>query len=691
MFSSRLWALLALSVGLSACGGGGGSDASPTSSGSGSSVSSSIASSAASSVASSIASSSASSASSTSTSSVSSSSASVASSSSSSSNTSSSSSSTSSAASPLTPANASTGAYVDTALQITFDAAPTVGTSGFVYVYKSDGTLVDKLSLNAFTNGSWVDDATASTPALTPALLSTYNTTTLSALAAANTEVDKIGNVSTLTQFRWVLYRPITVSGKTATIKLHDNKLSPSTSYYVLMDSGVLNGTISSTAFNGISSATAWTFTTKADPSSTTSVTVDDDGAADFRTVQGALNWMLKNCGGTNNSTSCGTSAKTITIKNGTYNEMLFARSLNNLTIQGESRDGVVVQYNMYNDFNPGTGGSATLTTVTGTNLLSGKAQKAKDGLYRAYLGGGRPVMLVEGSDLLSLTTFTLNNSHVKDVNYNNQAETIYFNGSGRLAATYMNFLSAQDTVQVKGYSWFYKSLIAGDVDFIWGSPYAALFENSEIRTVADTADATSGGYVVQSRAYYGYPGFVFLNSALTAASGVPTGATYLARSGGAYCNSNGANNGTGAYTKGVALYCDAISYVNTTMGAHVASAGWYTNPIPNLPFSSAQFNSSFATQAALYVDLGSTGNTNTGTTGIYAANGWFEYNSKDVSNASVTSHGTDGTYSQQMTSAVYNSSYASRDLIFKSYNSNAGWSPTTPPACSSAACNTSR
>lgn len=579
------------------------------------------------------------------------------------------------------PANGATGAYVDTTLKITFDSAPTLGTSGYIYVYRaSDDTLVDKLSLNVFSTGSWVNDPTVSSPELTATALSTYNTTTLTNLAANNTEVDKIGNVSTLSQYRWVLYRPITISGSTATIKLHDNKLASGTAYYVKMDSGVLTGTINGTSFGGVSSSSTWAFTTKSDPSSTTAVTVDDDGSADFRTVQGALNWLLTNCGGTSTATcNSSTTAKTITVKNGTYPEMLFARAISNLTIQGESRDGAVVQYDMYNDFNPGTGGSATLATVTGTNLASGKAQKAKDGLYRAYLGGGRPVFLAESSDLLNLTQFTLQNSHVKDASYNNQAETIYYNGSGRLLATYMNFLSAQDTVQVKGYSWFYKSLIAGDVDFIWGAPYASLFEESEIRTVVDTTDATAGGYIVQSRAYYGYPGFVFLNSSLTAASGVPTGATYLARSGGNYCSSDGKSTGT-LYTKGSSLYCDVVTYVNTKVGTHVASAGWYTSPTPNLP---ATANSGTGTTAASYIQQGSTS--------VYAANGWFEYNSTDSTGATaISSHSTDGTYSQQMTAAYYASSYADRAKVFQSYSSNTGWSPTAA-TCSSSACTTSK
>lgn len=561
------------------------------------------------------------------------------------------------------PANGSTGAYVDTTLQITFDATPTLGSSGYIYVYKSsDNSLADKISLNVFSTGSWADDATAATPALTAAALSAFNTTTLPPLAAANTEVDKIGNVSTLTQYRWVLYRPITIAGKTATIKLHDNKLQPSTAYYVMMDSGVLNGNIKGTAYNGISSSSGWAFTTKADPSSPTDVVVDDDGAADYRTVQGALNWVMKNCGGTNATATCGTAAKTITIKNGTYNEMLFARNISNLTIQGESRDGAIVQYDMYNDFNPGTGGSASLATVTGTNLAAGKAQKAKDGLYRAYLGGGRPVFLVEGTDLLNLTQFTLQNTHVKNTTTNGQAETIYFNSAtlngSRLIASYMNFLSQQDTIQVKGWSWFYRSLIRGDVDFIWGSPFSALFEESELRTSVDPTSSSSGGYLIESRTAYGYPGFVVLNSSLTRETGIPDGSTMLGRQANAFTTSTYCNSKlTGSGSFGSAnLGCNNVAYINTKMGPHIKAAGWlYTNTPP--------------------------------VTTPTAMAGYRESGSMDSTGAALRVSGRDLTYAS---TSIDLSGLDTRNEVFAQWNSDSGWKPTAA-VCSTSACTSNK
>ena len=171
----------------------------------------------------------------------------------------------------LSPAAGETAAYKDTLLKLNFDNTPVITGSGKIRVYKSDGTLVDTIdtSTNIVAAGG----------------------ETQSALGIANTEIDKIGNgVPSLTQYRYTYYRPVRISGNTAIIKLHDGVLAYDTSYYVEVDQSVFNGSIGgSGTFPGISGSNTWTFRTRSAPTSTTSVTVDDDGAADFRTVQGAL------------------------------------------------------------------------------------------------------------------------------------------------------------------------------------------------------------------------------------------------------------------------------------------------------------------------------------------------------------------------------------------------------------------
>lgn len=437
------------------------------------------------------------------------------------------------------PAANETGVHADTRLSLSFDAPPAIGTAGRINVYRvSDDSLVDSIDLSNAPSA----------------------TDTQVVLARTNLEIDALGLGAMpdgATFARYVWYRPVSVSNATASVKLHNNRLDFGTAYYVTMDASVLAGTIKGAAFAGITKADGWKFTTRAAPASFTSVSVDDTGTtADFRTLQGALNWVMKNCS-TNSpaANGCNTVAtpKTIQLANGRYPELNVLRKVANLSLIGESRDGVVVGDENFESLNSGSGASsAAAGAVLST---SGKT------LGHRVLGGGRASLLVETSDLLTLQNFTLLNPHVRSNSWDNQAETIYFNTSttaaaARLVARQMAFLSQQDTLQLKGYNWFYQSLVAGNVDFIWGSVMASLFEDCEIRSVADPA-SSSPGFVLQSRATAGDKGFVFLNSRLTAEPTVTQ--AYLARSG-----------GTTATT-----YTDNIAFVNTRMGSHILPEGW--------------------------------------------------------------------------------------------------------------------
>ena len=462
------------------------------------------------------------------------------------------------AVSAYAPALGDPAAYIDGGLKITFDAPPRIGYTGTIKVYKAaDSSLVDTIDVS-----NAIVLAGAETQTVIP---------------FTNTEIDQIGKgVTGLTQWRYVYYQPVTVAGNVATIKLHDGALAYNTDYYVTMDPGVIAGTVNGAGLHAITGAKTWTFHTKNAPASLTAVTVDDDGAADFRSVQGALNWMMANgCVTCKNAAD----AKTVTIKNGDYHELLFLRNVNNLTLTGESRAGVVVHAENFESYNPGTGGSKTAV---------GNALTAELGLTRMALGGGRAVFLVENADLLKLSNFTLQNTHVKQTIFNNQAETIYYNSStldgSRFMATFMNFISAQDTVQTKGWAWYYQSYIAGDVDFIWGSPFAAMFEQSELHTVFDPTGAVSGtysgGYQFQARAAFGYPGFVVANSSLTADANVPAGSAYLGRSGGLTVAAGNCNTKLTTGSLATAnIGCDNVAYIGNKIGPHIAAVGWFTQP----------------------------------------------------------------------------------------------------------------
>jgi pectate lyase len=473
----------------------------------------------------------------------------------------------------VAPTAGDAAAYIDGSLKLVFDTPPTLSTVGSIRIFrKSDNTLIDVIKPSA--------------------------------------ETDSIGYTGQ-DQIRKVNSTPIKIVGNTVTITPHNNKLAYGTEYYVAIANGVLTGTsLNGTSFVGIGLAGNWSFTTKAAvATSLTSVAVDDDGIADFRTVQGALNHLMKNV--------AKATPVTINVMNGTYEELLFVRAKDNITIKGESRDGVVIQYKNYETLNSGSGASQ----------VAGSGSPA----------GGRAVLLIETSDLLTLETLTLKNTTLRSSSISAQAETLYFNNdTGRLVAKNANFLSEQDTIQVKGYSWFYNTLIAGNVDFIWGGNRVALFENSEIRSVGDTSNTTSGGYVVQARTVAATDkGFVFLNSSLTQGVGpggvaLPSGVTYLARSPG----------GTASW--------DNVSFINCKMDTHVATVGW--------------------------AGLGVNGQPAPNPTTATAASGWREFGTTDLGGTPLNLAARVGGYALSASDVAAN--FSSRAQIFSAYGSGAGWNP---------------
>lgn len=414
----------------------------------------------------------------------------------------------------VTPGAGATGVPVDAPLRLTFDGTATLGTAGSIRIYRAaDQRLVDVIRLSD--------------------------------------EVDILGYPGQAYR-RVVRQNPIRIDGAQVTIRPHNARLDYATEYEVAIDDGVFNGaTIEGQPFAGMGRQAGWRFRTRAAPPKGATLRVDDDGPADFRTVQGALNHAMRHLPRA--------APVTIHIASGRYEELLYLRGKDRVTLRGASRDGVVIAAANNDRANPNSGTAQLAASPAAT--------------------GGRALLLIEDADMVTLDSLTLNNTSTRAGSAGgSQAEALYFNSeNGRLVAINSAFISEQDTVQVKGYSWFYRSLIAGNVDFIWGYNRAALFEQSEIRSLGDSASAASGGYVVQARTVAaGDPGFVFLDSRLTHAAGpagndVPAGATYLARS------------------PGTASTWDKVSYINCRMDRHVAAVGWagagvQGQPAPNPP-----------------------------------------------------------------------------------------------------------
>ena len=393
----------------------------------------------------------------------------------------------------LLPAPGAREVQADTPLRIRFDAPPTLGPSGSVRILRAaDRAVVDVIRLGE--------------------------------------EVDAIGYAGQDLK-RVVRSRLIAVQGNELVIRPHSAHLDYGNEYLVLVDAGLVKGL----PFEGVGEAAGWRFRTRAQAPRGTRFTVDDDGPADFRTVQGALNHVMR--------ALPRAEPATVRIANGRYDELLYLRGKDRISLHGESRDGVVIGAVNNDGINPGAGSSQLLRSPA--------------------IAGGRSVFLVEDADLFSLDHLTVLNPTVRAASLGGQDEALHYSSDrGRLVVRDAAFYSEQDTILVKGYSWFYRSLVAGNVDFIWGSNRAALFEESEIRTVGDSAQPKGGGYIVQARTVDpDGAGFVFLNSRLThgpgpAGNDVPAGATWLAR-------------------PGPSCAGDKVVYLHCRMDVHVAPAGW--------------------------------------------------------------------------------------------------------------------
>ncbi len=165
-----------------------------------------------------------------------------------------------------------------------------------------------------------------------------------------------------------------------------------------------------------------------------------------------------------------------------------------------------------------------------------------------------------------------------------------------------------------------------------------ALFEQSEIRSVGDSANRDGGGYVVQARTMLAADkGFVFLDSALTWGVGpgptprpVAPGSAYLARS------------------PGTASTWDNVSFVNCKMDGHIAAAGWAVKAVQG--------------QSAANPVVPS------------ADSGWREYGSTDLNGKPLDLSARRGAYLLNAAEAA--ARFANRAVIFDAWDGGRGWNP---------------
>lgn len=247
----------------------------------------------------------------------------------------------------LNPLNQAVAVNPDTRLQFLFEEPPVLGSTGKIRVFET-GTnkLVDVLDLSIpagptkgmtgpkapYTSVPYAYDGSRKTNADT-------KPGTPSGGAVATPDSFQLTIIGGFTD--GFHFYPVIVRGKTATIQLHHNLLEYGKTYYVQVDDAVFKAK----DFSGIFGKKAWTFSTKkaAPAVNQDLLTVNADGSGDFNTVQGALDFIPDKA----------VRRKTIFIRNGDYEEIVYFRNKQHLTIRGENQEKVVVHYANNEVFNP--------------------------------------------------------------------------------------------------------------------------------------------------------------------------------------------------------------------------------------------------------------------------------------------------------------------------------------------------
>lgn len=314
-----------------------------------------------------------------------------------------------------------------------------LGKSGQIRIYDAaDRHLIDTLDLSIPAGPDPTHRVAGPPPQgipLDPAIPTSPMTTTPAVrLTPSDLHNYQLTTIGGLPDFH---FYPVIIHGDVATIYLHNNVLKYGHMYYVHIDPGVL--TVANGDFAGFTKDHDWTFTTKSapPPADSARIVVSADGSGDFNTVQGAVDFVPDNP----------PQRVTIFIKNGNYEEIVFARHMSNLTFRGEDRDKVQVGYGNNSAFNP---------PQPGPNRRCA---------FSVYESSG-----------IELTNFTVNNY------FFGQAEGLLIYGSKNIVS-HMTIKGSGDALNLRGSVYLTDSTIIGDGDTILGVG-PAFFRHCEIQSV---------------------------------------------------------------------------------------------------------------------------------------------------------------------------------------------------------------
>ncbi len=347
------------------------------------------------------------------------------------------------------PSNKEKHINPDTHLTLTFDSRPTIGSKGKIRVYDSTtDSLIDVLDLSIPAGPTKARKNPKANYSKVPYKYGSEHYTnantkagTPSGIALANADSFQLNIIGGFTDA--FHFYPIIVKENTATIYLHNNILDYNKSYYVLVDSTVL--ILNNKSFEGIYNKKNWQFSTKnkTPELKNQELIVDNNGTADFNTLQGALDFIPNYYKDT----------ITIFIKNGIYEELVYFRNKSNIIIRGESREKVIVQYANNETFNP-------------------HPWEIKTNEWPGTFPSRRAAFTIDNCINIQLQNLTIKTL------LEGQAEGLLINGN-KILVHGINIVGDGDALQTNGSAYFEDVRIDGGGDMILGRG-PAFFKNCE-------------------------------------------------------------------------------------------------------------------------------------------------------------------------------------------------------------------
>lgn len=339
------------------------------------------------------------------------------------------------------PADMAKEVNPDIHLRLTFPDKPILNNSGQIRIYDAfNDELVDILDLsippgpkNTRTPSPY-DSLTY--PSIPNKLYTVYEPDT------SSIHVYQKNYIGGSTEADAYHFYPVLIHENTATICLHNNRLNYNKTYYIQIDPGVISS--SKGSFQGITGKTGWTFSTKKNPPLADSkwLVVSADGKGDFNTVQGAVDFIPEN----------NQERKTIFIKNGTYEEIIYFRNKENISFLGEDREKVVVCY-------------------ANNGVFNNRPLSPDPALAMRY-HNLRAVFAVNNSNGIYIVNLTLRSLGEKPA----QAEALLLKGK-EIIVSHVNIEGSGDALQATGTIYLTDSKIQGFGDNVLG--YGAVFFNN--------------------------------------------------------------------------------------------------------------------------------------------------------------------------------------------------------------------